>query len=145
MSEGERVVFAFTGDDRLVRKGEFYTDQRDARHGVMLANKEGRFIESFILRRIPDPVPGLEARIAELEGEVSRLGDQIGRTVDGTLLCDLESGLCPDCGGEVEGDSFSAWCHNCDGEGGMPPKHFFWSSVKTGRKKPPTPAAAKEQ
>lgn len=71
MSEGERVVFTFVdkgpvmeGDQKLFKEGHVYPCTHcDFGHPAKDRLSPG----DRVIRRIPDPVPALEARIAELE------------------------------------------------------------------------------
>ena len=75
MSEGERVVFRKVENPEYVEPGDLYSNGT-----ALCVNDMGRWrpnTSRTIYRRIPDPVPDLEARIAELEGELKRREDRI--------------------------------------------------------------------
>lgn len=121
MSGGERVVLTEFPKGTTTQDGDYFFH-------------EGRLIPYLLLdrpscgplyRRIPDPVPALQARIAELEGELARLKIFAGRAV--------RSGHFPNCS-----------CYECETVRVMCPAEGQYDSQGRWKWKPPTPAAAKE-
>lgn len=62
---------------------------------------------------------------------IAVLEEQLGKTSDGVLFFECEKFYCPECGGEVEGDSFVAYCWNCSNPDAMGkiPLPLSWGST----------------
>lgn len=72
----------------------------------------------------------------KMQSEIIRLGEQIGRTADGVLLCDAIRHFCPHCQSAVDGDSFTAFCHQCVDENGRSPLVMGWEKTLANEVKP---------
>jgi hypothetical protein len=118
MSEGERVVFERLPEGTPNDNPEHYTEEDGCFQPCPGSDQEN---VSGVYRGIPDPVPALEARIAELEGEIKTVRLRSARLWQ--LIDNFTPGVrrCQKC------DSFAMQGYECDV-----------------CMKPPTPAAAKE-